>query len=298
MAGVGKTTLAQLVYNDDRIESHFGFKAWVSVSEDFDIINITETILCSIGAETGNINDLNLLQVKLKQKLSEVKYLLVLDDIWNENPNYWATLSQPFEAGLRGSKIIVTTRNRGVSSMVGTLPAHQLKELSNEACLCIFTQHSLGRTDFNMHPHLKEIGEKIVKRCDGLPLAAKSLGGLLHGKYDINEWENVLNSKMWALPEEKCDIIPALKVSYYYLSSHLKRCFAYCSLFPKGYEFEMENIILLWMAEGLLQPENNVKKMEELGRDYFCELKSRSFFEESKSSRSVFVMHDLIHDLT
>ncbi|KAJ4704239.1 Disease resistance protein [Melia azedarach] len=297
MGGLGKTTVAQLVYNDQTVESHFDFKAWTCVSEDFDVVRITKTILRSIDDGAGDVNDLNLLQETLKSKLDGKKFLFVLDDIWNENPNDWELLSRPFQFGSRGSKIIITTRNEGVSAMATTGKVHLLGLLSNDDCLRIFAQHSLRRTDFSVHQDLKEIGEKIVKRCNGLPLAAKTLGGLLRGKYNLRDWKKVLNSKMWDLPEEKSDIMRALKVSYYYLPAHLKQCFAYCSLLPKDYKFCLRDIVLLWMAEGLLQPDHTGEKKEEIGHHYFHELQSRSFFQQSSTDASQFVMHDLINDL-
>ncbi|KAJ4723264.1 Disease resistance protein [Melia azedarach] len=245
LGGVGKTTLAQLVYNDNQIQNHFDLKAWACVSEDFDVINITKSILMSINAkESGDHNDLNLLQEELKKKLSGNFFLLILDDVWNENYDDWTVLTNPFEAGSQGSS-----------------------------------------------------GEKIVIKCNGLPLAAKTLGGLLRGKYDLSDWEDVLHSKIWNLPEERCNIIPALRLSYYYLSPHLKRCFAYCSLFPKNYEFQEDEIVLLWMAEGFLHRENSEKQMEDLGRQYFHKLYLRSFFQQSSYNTSRFMMHDLINDL-
>ncbi|KAJ4723705.1 Disease resistance protein [Melia azedarach] len=297
MGGVGKTTLAQLVYNDDQIQGHFDLRAWACVSEDFDVIRVTRIILRSVTTETGDNNDLNYLQEKLKKGFSGKKFLLVLDDVWNENYNDWILLSHPFEAGASGSKIVVTTRNQGVGAMMGTVPAYFLKELSNDDCLCVFTQHSLGTRDFSMHQSLKEIGEKIVIKCNGLPLAAKTLGGLLRGKYSRSDWEDVLNSKIWDLPEEKCDVIPALRVSYHYLSPQLKQCFAFCSLFPKDYEFQQEEIVLLWMAEGFLHQEDSQKQVEDLGLKFFQELYSRSFFQQSGSTTSRYVMHDLVNDL-
>ncbi|XP_044471211.1 putative disease resistance protein RGA4 [Mangifera indica] len=295
MGGIGKTTLAQLAYNDVKLEGHFDFKAWVSVSEKFNVTEITKTILVSIGGHIDDVDDLNNLQVRLKDKLSRKKFLFVLDDIWTENPSDWSLLRRPFEVGSPESKIIITTRNEGISTMMGTLPAYSLKELSDKACLCIFTRYALGTTDFSLHEHLKEIGVKIVKKCNGLPLAAETLGGLLRGKPNSEEWEKVLNRRVWDLQEEESNIIPALKVSYYFLPSRFKRCFAYCSIFPKDYEFLKEEIILLWMAEGLLQ--NNEKQMEDLGNEIIDDLKSRSFFKQSSRDMSRFVMHDLINDL-
>ncbi|MCH87016.1 disease resistance protein, partial [Trifolium medium] len=117
---------------------------------------------------------------------------------------------------------------------------------------------------------LQIIGKEIVKKCKGLPLAAQSLGGLLRSSRDIRVWNNLLHSNIW---ETKSKIIPALRINYQHLPPSLKRCFVYCSLFPKNHEFEREELILLWMAEGLLQPPKNGKTLEEVGPKYL-----RSFF--------------------
>ncbi|GAY32627.1 hypothetical protein CUMW_274030 [Citrus unshiu] len=100
---------------------------------------------------------------------------------------------------------------------------------------------------------------------------------------------------IWNLRDS--DILPALRVSYHFLPPQLKQCFAYCSLFPKDYEFQEEEIILLWTAEGFLDQEYNGRKMEDLGRAFFRELHSRSLFQQSSNHASRFVMHDLINDL-
>ncbi|TYH74892.1 hypothetical protein ES332_D05G435100v1 [Gossypium tomentosum] len=239
MGGMGKTTLAQLVSNDPSIKESFDHKSWVCVSADFDAVNITKTILRPLDADSCDENDLNLLQVKLKDKLSEKRMLLVLDDIWN---------------------------------------------------------HALKARNFDGHLQFKEIGENIVRRCNGLPLAAKAIGSLLRTVTDHSEWEKVYRSEIWDLPEDPCDLIPALRLSYYYLPPHLKRCFAYCSIFPKDYEFEEEEIILLWRAEGFLQSKANIQG-KGLGNQYFQDLVSRSFFQRSSEDKSRFVMHDLMNDL-
>ncbi|KAF5446021.1 hypothetical protein F2P56_031685 [Juglans regia] len=106
-----------------------------------------------------------------------------------------------------------------------------------------------------------------------------------------------MNSKIWDIPEERSGIVPALMLSYHNLPSHLKRCFAYCSIFPKDYEFEEKQLVLLWMAEGLIQSQQEEKEMEELGMEYFRNLLSRSFFQQSSMDKSRFLMHDLISDL-
>lgn len=100
------------------------------------------------------------------------------------------------------------------------------------------------------------------------------------------------------LPEERSGILLALKLCYHHLPSHLKRCFAYCSKFPKDYEFDKDELILLWMAKGFLQHAKGVKRLEDLGPEYFYDLFSRSFFQQSSHSSSSFLMHDLINDLS
>ncbi|KAG2664669.1 hypothetical protein I3760_16G093700 [Carya illinoinensis] len=272
MRGIGKTTLAQLVYNDKKVQSFFDLKAWACASEDFDAIKVTKTILKSVTSRSYDDNDLNLLQVKLKEKLKGKKFLVILDDIWNENYHDWTILRAPFEVGAPRSRIVITTRNRGVSSMMGTIQAYCLYVLSNDACLSIFTLHALGARDFITHPNLKDIGEKIVTRCKGLPLAAKTFGGLLCFKEDPDDWKEVLNKNIWDIAKERNGIVPTLMFSYYHLPAHLKRCFAYCSIFPKDYNFKEQQLVLLWMAEGLIQPQEGEKQMEDLGKDYFRNL--------------------------
>ncbi|KAL4598138.1 hypothetical protein ACB092_11G038300, partial [Castanea dentata] len=293
MGGIGKTTLAQLVYNDDDVNSYFGLKAWVCVSEDFDIVRLTKSILQSITSEHCDANDLNLIQVKLKEKLYGKKFLLILDDVWNKDYDDWTKLRCPFEFGALGSKIIVTTRDHSVSTIMGTTQPYDLKVLSNDACWSLFIQHAQGSTDSVVHPELEEIHSEILNKCKGSPLAAKVLGGALRTKHNPKELKNVLNSKIW----EKMGIIPVLELSYQYLPSHLKRCFAYCSLFPKDYEFEEDELVLLWMAEGLVPETERNKSMEVLGAEYFHDLLMRSFFQQSSNNGSLFVMHDLINDL-
>ncbi|XP_058222451.1 putative disease resistance protein At3g14460 isoform X1 [Rhododendron vialii] len=297
MGGVGKTTLAQLLYNDGRVKANFDKKAWVCVADIFDVLSITRTIVEAVTGPTSNAKDLNLLQVKLKESLGGKKFLIVLDDVWNDNYEHWDTLITPFSFGARGSKIIVTTRNESVASIMQTVPIHGLKELPEEDNWMLFSKHAFQKGNCNAHPNLQKIGKKIVKKCKGLPLAAKTLGGLLRSQQDVKDWNNILESAIWELSEQKSNILPALRLSYHYLPSHLKRCFAYCSIFIKNYEFDIKELVSNWIAEGLVEKPKNNKTVEEEGYERFHELLSRSFFQRSNANDFVFVMHDLVHDL-
>ena len=293
MGRMGKTTLAKLVYDDAETTEMFNLKAWVCVSDQFDAMRITKSILNLVmphdQSSTDSL-DFHQIQEKLMEALKGKKFLLVLDDMWNANHNDWCALRAPFSSGARGSKIIVTTRDREVAKIMGGEEnLQELNKLSDEQCWLVFKKHSL----IDDQSPLASVGKEIVKRCGGLPLAARLLGSLLCTERRQEEWDAVLASPIW---ESKSNIIPALRLSYNYFPPHLKRCFAYFSIFPADYEFNKEDLILLWMAEGFIQQSDKIEQ-EDLGYRYFLELLSKSFFQLSTSNTSRFVMHDLIHDL-
>jgi len=97
-------------------------------------------------------------------------------------------------------------------------------------------------------------------------------------------WEEnflkVNGSRYWSLSESDSNINPILRLSYHNLPSNLKRCFAYCSIFPKGYKFNKNKLINLWMAEGLLKFCGGDESEEELGNKFFDDLESISFVQE------------------
>ncbi|XP_048318955.2 putative disease resistance protein At3g14460 [Ziziphus jujuba] len=303
MGGIGKTTLAQLAYNDHAVEKHFNLKSWVYVSEKFDSIEVTKTVLCAVTESNSDSYDdrnLDVLQNKLKEGLTGKKFLIVLDDVWNEYYIGWHGMRTLLQFGAHGSKIIVTARNKDVADIMGTTTHFQLEHLKDEDCWQIFQKHAFDkiRDSSSVSQVLEKIGREIVKKCKGLPLAAKTLGGLLRSKEDVSEWERVLKSEIWDFSHEKSKILPALLLSYNFLPSHLKPCFAFCSTFPKDYEFRKNELVLLWMAENLLPQASINKRVEDVGNEYFNELVSRSFFQRTSiGEESRFVMHDLVHDV-
>ncbi|KAK9212439.1 hypothetical protein WN943_001821 [Citrus x changshan-huyou] len=295
MGGIGKTTLARLVYNDKEVEG-FNPKAWVCVSEDFDVLKITKAILESVTSSPSNLKDLNQVQIQLEKAIAGQKFLIVLDNVWSKNYGLWKTLKSPFMAGTPGSKIIVTTRSVDVALTLGPIDYYNLELLSDDDCWSIFEKHAFENRDASAHQNLELIHAKVVEKCKGLPQAAANLGGLLCCKQRDDEWQGILKSRIWDLSEES-DILPVLRLSYHHLPSHLKRCFSYSAIFPKGYEFEEMELILLWMADGLIQQSEDNKQMEDLGHKYFRDLLSRSIFQKSCNNSSKFLMHDLVNDL-
>ncbi|KAM4075383.1 hypothetical protein ACB094_10G165800 [Castanea mollissima] len=278
IGGLGKTTLAQLVYNDERVKRHFDLKIWVCVNDDFDV---------------GKI------MFRLQELLFQKRYLLVLDDAWNEDHNEWDNLRTSLRSGMEGSKIIVTTRSEKVASKIGTTYIHHLKGLSDGNCWALFKQRAFGYNE-DHHPNLSAICKQIVKKCGGVPLAAKTLESVMRFKRGEKEWFFVQDSDLWDVSESDSGILPSLWLSYSHLPTHLKVCFAYCSIFPRNYIFKKEKLIQLWIAEGLLQSEGR-KSQEFIGKEYFDDLVWMSFFQDVQRGDHGNIieckMHNLIHDL-
>ncbi|XP_042476219.1 putative disease resistance RPP13-like protein 1 [Macadamia integrifolia] len=291
LGGLGKTTLAQLVYNDPDVEKHFERRAWVCVSTNFNAVSLTSAILESLTRRNPNLNNLEPLQCELRDEIRGKRSLIVLDDVWTEKDNDWEALRVAFMAAGEGSRIIVTTRSRKVSSMMHPMYTHDLKILSDEECWSIM-ERQISIDYGSIAPSLEAVGRNIARKCKGLPLAATMLAGLLRSSSDINHWQLVLNSCMWEL--EGCNWPAALSLSYYFLPTHLKQCFAYCSVFPLDYKFDKQYLIQLWMAERFIG--SNTRRKEK-GGQYFDDLLHRSFFQHDNENKERFVMHDLVHDL-
>ncbi|XP_026656901.2 putative disease resistance protein RGA4 [Phoenix dactylifera] len=309
MGGLGKTTLAQLIYNDERVQKHFQPRIWVCVSDEFDVAKLAKGIIASATGVECELSTMELLQRRLREVVSGKRYLLVLDDIWNEDQAKWDELKTLLATGGEGSRIVVTTRSERASSIMGTLGTYPLPYLTEEDSWALFRKRAF-EGGAEEPQNLVSIGKEIVKKCGGLPLAVKTLGGLMHSKSQEREWLSARDSEIWDLQVGEDGILPALRLSYSHLPSHLKQCFAFCAIFPKDYEMEKDLLIQLWMANGFI-PSDGRKELEDKGHEIFTELAWRSFFQDIKEFREyddrVFrrelyykttcKMHDLMHEL-
>ncbi|WOL18819.1 disease resistance protein RGA2-like isoform X1 [Canna indica] len=301
IGGVGKTTIAQAAYNDESIANHFDVRAWVCVSAKFDVKRITVEIIESASIEKpGNfesIYSLDAIQQILKEGLVGKKFLIVLDDVWNEISSKWDTLSKPFLFGNEESRIVITTRCQHIADMMGTKGTVKLEGLAYEECKAFFTKCAFGNEDPLVHPKLLLIGEQIVKKLGGSPLAAKTIGSVLKSNFKEDHWRRILGSKLWQVEQNEDGILAALRLSYQHLPAHLKQCFAYCSLFPKDHCFEKSSLVLMWMALGFIQPDG-IRRLEDIGFQYIDDLTKRFFFQIAEEDNHKVKTHDLLHDLS
>ncbi|XP_057778308.1 putative disease resistance protein RGA3 [Salvia miltiorrhiza] len=299
MGGLGKTTLTRKVFNRLKDESRFGSHLWVHVSPNFDAITLFKKILNNLTSYQVEIASREDILAKLKEALKDKTYLLVLDDVWNQDCLKWQDFMNSFlgVSCVKGNAIVVTTRNMEVASIVNTLHIHELKGLSEEECWSIIRAKAFGKKD--VPSEFEAIGRKIARRCQGLPLAANIVGGVLHNKSE-GKWR--LIQERWLSPNEGGDnITKILRLSFDNLSPPLlKKCFAYCAMFPKGSEIMKQELIEMWMAEGFLQADGR-DDMESVGEEFINVLLHNSLLQVSERDDDGNVkkcgMHDLVHDL-
>ncbi|KAK4413822.1 putative disease resistance protein RGA3 [Sesamum alatum] len=196
--GVGKTTLAQSVYNEPEINKHFDLRSWICVSDPFDEWRIARAILGE-----GERTDRDTLQSLLKRVhdfLSKRKFIIVLDDVWTEDRSKWEPLRSCLK-GLPGSRVLVTTRSERVARVMGSHEIQWLGYLSEEDCWSILSQVAFAGRMKEERNKLEGVGRMIATKCKGLPLAARSMGSMLSFRNSLREWEDVLGSPLWMLEE-------------------------------------------------------------------------------------------------
>ncbi|VAI42205.1 unnamed protein product [Triticum turgidum subsp. durum] len=297
VGGIGKTTLAQKVFNNEALNAEFEKMIWLSINKDFDKVELLRTIITQAGGVHGGEKALAVLQPILAATLKGKKLFLVLDDVWDHGA--WNDVLKASLANVlaRGSRVLVTTRDERVArGMKAVLPYHHVDKLQEEdAWLLLKKQIILSETDEREIDMLKEIGVQIVAKCDGLPLAVKVMGGLLCQKDKKHrEWEMVLDDSVWSnsgLPEE---LNHAVYLSYEDLSSSAKHCFLHYSLLPKTEVFANHQIVGMWISEGFLHGSSD--DLEELGSKYYKELILRNLIEPNTMyvDQCVCNMHDVV----
>uniref|UniRef100_A0A0E0E558 NB-ARC domain-containing protein n=1 Tax=Oryza meridionalis TaxID=40149 RepID=A0A0E0E558_9ORYZ len=171
----GKTALAQSVYNHQRVVDSFQVRPWACVSDTLDVRRVIADLIDSIdgGQETPKFHrvpSLDATQRTLLRKIEGKRFLIVLDDVWVSS--HWEKLCGPFSAGMSGSMVLVTTRQRKIAKAVGTFDSLTLHGLHDNEFWAFFLQC----TNITEDHSLARIGRKIALKLYGNPLAAKTMG--------------------------------------------------------------------------------------------------------------------------
>ncbi|KAI3917515.1 hypothetical protein MKW98_021277 [Papaver atlanticum] len=285
-----RTTLSQIVFDHDKVKSHFKLLMWVCVSDSFDRTKVANAIVREATGEDTHTSTWNALFKELCQSVKGKKFLLVLDDVWTNDPNNLKDLMYLLDLGDHGSWFLVTTRSESVASALNSYK-HILQGLNFEQSSSLLFRKAFHGKEKQKSEVLEDIGTQISIKCHGLPLALSLLGSLLNKKIDENHWTHVLRSKIWELKgfdHQKKLVYPIFLLSYDGLESQLKNCFLYCATFPKACYIRKRTVVRLWMAQGFLNSSDEAKDPELTGEEYFDELADRAGV--------CCKMHDLVHD--
>ncbi|KAF0913218.1 hypothetical protein E2562_020379 [Oryza meyeriana var. granulata] len=302
--GIGKTALVHYSFNHKRVQDHFDLLVWICVSEGFDDNKLIKRLARSVAESEMKSNDLSCLQRVLTNGIihHSKRLLLVLDDlqedVCHENYRGWERFLAPIKCARPGSMVLVTTRSMKVAEHISTTHL-QLAGLPEETNWHFLSMHAFDLPISDSDQAVECIGRKIAARLNGSPLGAKILGCLLNLKLDAGYWKSILESELWELGHhKKTRIWPAIQLSYQYLPFHLKRCFSFCSMYPKGHEFDAETLVDSWVAVGLVVSSGSMPAVD-IGHEYFDQLVRRSFFQispTSYSSRYGYVMQGLLYE--
>ncbi|CAN6381017.1 unnamed protein product [Urochloa humidicola] len=265
MGGLGKTTLVTNVY--EREKTNFTTHAWIVVSQTYDVVELLRKLLRKIGEpEQSHIVDSDAydLKVKIKERLAGRKCLIVLDDVWNQEA--YTQIRDAFQ-NLQASCVVITTRQE-------------------QACSC--------------PDELEKLANNIVDRCQGLPLAIVTMGGLLSALPPIKQVWNETYKQFQDELTNNDHVRAILNLSYHDLPGNLRNCFFYCSLFPEDHLMSRDSLVWLWVAEGFVH-QNEQSTPEEVADKYLRELIQRNMLEAVENDELGRVRtcktHDLVRDL-
>uniref|UniRef100_A0ACD6A2Z1 Uncharacterized protein n=1 Tax=Avena sativa TaxID=4498 RepID=A0ACD6A2Z1_AVESA len=296
IGGIGKTTLARLVFNDYEFKEYS--KVWVYVSQKFDKEKIGNIIISQLSPESPTYDDFHRIHTRLQDLFTGKKILIILDDLWENNHSHLQELKAMLKQG-EGRKVlvVVTTREKSIAQEIGTVDPFELPPLSDQMCWDILKVKSNFETRHDKE-RLEPIGKEIANKCGGVALAAQSLGHMLKSKtYDV--WDSIRSNHIWNLSTSKetsstHEVLASLLLSYNFMPPHLKLCFAYCAIFPKGHNMICGDLIHQWIALGFMEPSSTFSTWQ-LGESYIMKLLEMSFLQHSKLMPYISNKETIVH---
>ncbi|XP_004986410.1 putative disease resistance protein At3g14460 [Setaria italica] len=310
-AGIGKTALVRFIFHHEVARAEFAVRMWVHVSGAFRLRR--QLMDQMVHAVAGHDRDDGDARELLHKELTGKRFLLVLDGITDVVEDQRGDLMEVLKPAARRSLIIVTTRSETVATAIGTMPVLTLGPLGSDDYWKMFKHFAFGSTedteectllgddwddveeDEEELSPMEQIASELAKKMAGLPLPAQAIGRALYFRRDDEDhWRNVLEDKLWE-SQDVCGISPALWLSYRHLDPRLKQCFAYCAVFSDDYVFRKEELVNMWVSQGLIYSDREAMRLEDIGGELFDELVHRCFFQPIGSNR--YVIHSWMQEL-
>ncbi|KAL5547635.1 hypothetical protein UlMin_002866 [Ulmus minor] len=304
--GIGKTTLARMVYKDEEVRKHFDCQAWITVSQLYNTKEIIKkmrrdvflTVAGSAGEENSTMEEL--IQ-HLNEYLETKRYVVILDDIWQME--FWEKIKYALPNNNNGSRIIVTTRNDGIAESCRESSCDHIENLqswSKEQRWELFCKKAFRSEPENCCPEvLKEMSYEIVRKCHGLPLAIAAIAGLLSCKNKAEyEWKRVVDNLSYEFKENPrlAKVSNILSLSYHDLPHQLKPCFLYFGVFQEDCLIDGRGIQQLWIAEGFVEAKKDKTSMQ-VAEEYLHELINRNMVSFEFDDRIFLGKSCYVHDM-
>ncbi|CAK7344958.1 unnamed protein product [Dovyalis caffra] len=307
MGGLGKTTIAQKFFDDKVVSGCFEKRIWASVSQDFSEERLIRSILEQLGQNPLSGSDLGQMLRSIAQSLQGQSCLIVMDDVWSFNQDWWSKLCSALQKTGKRSCVLITTRNEDVATRMGVESSriHHPKVLDENDSWSLFCNFAFSQTKGTC-PNLRfeKVGKEIVGKCGGLPLAIKTIAALLAPKaHNLGEWKDILDHfHELTTREQNSSVKASLQLSYDALPTHLKQFLLCISIYPEDFVIQAEQLVHWWVGEGFIQGDHS-KTAEDLGYEYLTELVRRCLVEVVERrgyDGRVYSckMHDLVRDLT
>ncbi|KAM1029313.1 hypothetical protein ACFX13_042538 [Malus domestica] len=307
MGGLGKTTLANKVYDNHAVLDQFDCYAWVTVSQTYKVEDLLRTVVkmfCSSRKENfpegiDTMDEKSLIR-KSREYLQQKRYVVAFDDVWRVD--FWGAIEHALPDN-KGGRIMITTRSQDVAHFCKKscfVHVHHLQPLPPNKAWELFCKKVFQfELEGNCPPELKDMSLEIVRKCGGLPLAIVCIGGLLSTKVKVvHEWQKLYNSLSSELDSNPhlTSLTRILSLSYHHLPYYLKSCVLYFGIFPEDYSINCVRLIRLWIAEGFVKLKKG-KTLEEVGEEYLTELIHRSLVQVSEVYIDGKARECRVHDL-
>ncbi|XP_072994102.1 putative disease resistance protein RGA3 [Typha latifolia] len=293
MDGIGKTTLARKIYNDEKIIDNFPIRVWISMSKKLSEIDLLKEIITSAGGNCGEAEGSKAELVNCLTSTLVRSFFIVLDDVCKSD--VWGDLLRDSLINIvaRG-RILITTRDINITKKIKA-NIHHVDSMDADSGWALLCKEVFADCEEDKMSSLKEVGIKIVKKCNGHPLAIKAIAGVLRSREKRRiEWKKVLEHESWSMRQFH-ELPVALYLSYDDLHSNLKQCFLYSALYPEDYQMNCFDLARYWIAEGFIPVQTDALP-EDLAEEYHKELIRRNLLELDQSSQgqTLCKMHDLM----
>ncbi|KAK7322561.1 hypothetical protein VNO77_25947 [Canavalia gladiata] len=308
MGGLGKTTLAKKVFDNQETKGYFDCCAFIIVSQSYSIDALLRNMLTNFFEETNKplppgintMNKMSLITI-VREYLQDKRYVIFFDDVWKED--FWEEIKLATPDNNIGSRIVITTRNLAVANYCkkdSHVQVHKLHHLPPDKAWELFCKKAF-QLDFNGNcpSELEDMSNEIVQKCEGLPLAIVAIGGLLSTKdKTVFEWRKLCQNLSFELERNPhlTSLTRILCLSYDDLPYYLKSCILYFGIYPEDYSIRCKRLIRQWIAEGFVINEGK-KALEEVAEEYLLELIRRSLVQVSIVNYDGKALSCRIHDL-